>query len=70
MFDLPTPDPVLVWLQFPDRALEVEADVIAWTDRAFLVEWGFGQAADCAWVWRDAMRPRGPADTNNSSMPL
>jgi hypothetical protein len=36
--DLPVPDPVLAWLQFPDRILEVEARVIAWTDRAVLVE--------------------------------
>jgi hypothetical protein len=58
VYDLPTPDPVLVWLQFPDRALEVEAHVIAWTDRAVLVEWGFGQAAETAWLWRDAVRLR------------
>lgn len=54
------PDPVLAWLQFPDRILEVEAYVIAYTERAVLVEWGFGQAAECAWVWRDAVRPRLP----------
>ena len=58
VFDLPTPDPVLAWLTFPDRMLEVEAHVIAWTDRAVLVEWGFSQAAESAWVWRDAVRPR------------
>ncbi|WIB25445.1 hypothetical protein [Curtobacterium sp. MCSS17_015] len=54
---MPTPDPVYAWLQFPDRILEVEAHVIAWTDRAVLVEWGFGQATESAWVWRDAVRP-------------
>lgn len=54
--DLTVPDPVLCWLQFPDRVLEVEGRVIAYTERAVLVEWGFGQAADCAWVWRDAVR--------------
>ena len=56
VFDLPTPDSVFAWLQFLDRALEVEAHVIAWTDRAVLVEWGFGQAKESAWVWRDAVR--------------
>ena len=56
--DLLTPDPVLVWLQFPDRVLEVEARVLAYTERAVLVEWGFGQAADTAWVWRDAAQAR------------
>jgi hypothetical protein len=60
--DLPVPDPVLAWVQFPDRILEVEARVIAYAERAVLVEWGFGQASDCAWVWRDAVRPLRPTD--------
>jgi hypothetical protein len=38
VFDLPVPDPVFAWLTFLDRVLEVEAQVIAWTDRAVLVE--------------------------------
>jgi hypothetical protein len=33
---------------FPNRSLEVEARVIAYTERAVLVEWGFGQAAGLA----------------------
>jgi len=56
VFDLPQPDAVLAWVTFPDRMLELEARVIAWTDRAALVEWGHGQADECAWVWRDAVR--------------
>ncbi len=56
--DLHEPDPVLAWVQFPDRVLEVEARALAYTERAVLVEWGFGQGADTAWVWRDAVRPR------------
>lgn len=58
VYDLTEPDPVLAWVTFPDRVLEVEAHVIAWTDRAVLVEWGFGQATESAWVWRDAVRLR------------
>jgi len=58
VYDLAEPDPVLAWVTFPDRSLEVEARAIAYTDRAVLVEWGFSQAAECAWVWRDAVRPR------------
>jgi len=57
-YDVVPPDPVLAWLQFPDRILEVEAHVIAYTECAVLVEWGFSQAAECAWVWRDAVRSR------------
>lgn len=58
VYDLAEPDPVLAWVTFPDRVLEVEARVIAWTERAVLVEWGFAQAAESAWVWRDAVRER------------
>lgn len=57
-YDVTPPDAVLAWVQFPDRILEVEARVIAYTERAVLAEWGFGQAAECAWVWRDAVHPR------------
>ncbi|MGN8049533.1 hypothetical protein ACTJKO_07550 [Curtobacterium sp. 22159] len=61
--DLHAPDPVLAWVQFPDRILEVEARAIAYTERAVLVEWGFGQASDCAWLWRDAVRySKDPSD--------
>lgn len=62
-FDLATPDPVLAWVQFPDRTIEVEARALAWTDRAVLVEWGFGQAAESSWMWRDAVRPAATAVT-------
>lgn len=48
-YDLPAPDPVLTWVTLPRRVIE-------WTDRAVLIEWGFGQAAESAWVWRDAVR--------------
>lgn len=55
-FDVVPPDPVLAWVQFSDRILEVEAQVIAHTERAVFVEWGLRQGAECAWVWRDNVR--------------
>lgn len=55
IYDLVEPDPVFAWVTFRDRVLEIEARVIAYTERAVLVEWGFAQAAECAWVWRDAV---------------
>lgn len=66
--DLPWPDPVLCWLQFTDRILKVEGRVIAYTERAVLVEWGFGQGADCAWVWRDAVREYPSSSDGNSGV--
>lgn len=58
-YDVAPADPVLAWVQFADRILELEARITAYTERAVLVEWGFGQAADCAWVWRDAVQSSG-----------
>ena len=55
VYDVAEPDPVLAWVTFPDRRIEVEARVIAYTERAVLVEWGFGQASESAWVWLDAV---------------
>ncbi|WIE69212.1 hypothetical protein [Curtobacterium sp. MCLR17_054] len=46
VYDLAEPDPVFAWVTFPDRSLEVEARVSAYTERAAPVEWGFGQAAE------------------------
>jgi len=40
VYDLAEPDPVLAWVTFRDRSLEVEARVIAYTERAVLVEGG------------------------------
>ncbi len=56
--DVVSPHPLLAWVQFRDRILEVGTHVIAYTQRVVLVEWGFSQAAECAWVWvwRDAIR--------------
>jgi len=57
-YDVCPPDPVLASVQLPDRTLEVEAHVIAYMERAVLVEWGFGQAKECARVWRNAVEGR------------
>ncbi len=56
--NLPIPDPVLAWVQLPDHILEVEARVLALTEKAALVECGFSRAADYAWFRCDALRPR------------
>ena len=44
VYDLAEPDPVVVWVMFSDRCREVEARVIAHTERGVLVKWGFSQA--------------------------
>lgn len=56
--DVTPPLPVRVWLQTTERQIRVEAIATAATADAVLVEWGFGQAKEAAWVWRSAVRHR------------
>lgn len=53
--------PVTVWAWIRTyRGVDrrVEAKAIAATGDAVLVEWGSGQAATAAWVWRTAVKHR------------
>lgn len=56
--ELEQPDPCRVWIQTRTALRDVDAVVLWYTDDAALVEWGFGQGAESAWVWREAVRPR------------
>ncbi|QQD75887.1 hypothetical protein I8920_13910 [Curtobacterium sp. YC1] len=57
-YDMAPLDPVLAWVHFPDRILEVEAHVIEYKERAVLVEWEHAREAERAWIWRDAVQRR------------
>jgi hypothetical protein len=51
--------PVRAWLHtVDDKELRVDAYALWSTPDAVLVEWGFGQAAESAWVWRSAVKHR------------
>jgi len=51
--------PVRAWLHtVDDKELRVDAHALWATPDAVLVEWGFGQAAESAWVWRAAVKHR------------
>lgn len=52
--------PVRAWLHtVDDKELRVDAVALWATPDAVLVEWGHGQAAESAWVWRAAVKHRG-----------
>jgi len=54
--------PVRAWLHtVDDKELRVDAVALCVTPDAVLVEWGHGQAAESAWVWRAAVKNRGTA---------
>jgi hypothetical protein len=52
------PRPVRAWIQTPHDQIRVDAVALSATPDAVLIEWGFGQAATAAWVWRSAVRNR------------
>lgn len=58
MRDLELAMPVRSWVQLPDRLIRVEAEALAMTSDAVLVEWGERATRQCAWVWRRAVRHR------------
>lgn len=57
--DVAPPVPVWAWIRtYRGVDRRVEAKAIAATNDAVLVEWGSGQAATAAWVWRTAVKHR------------
>ena len=51
-----TPIPVVAWIRYDDGPELTEAQAIAWTQKAVLVEWhtATGEASKC-WVWASAV---------------
>ncbi len=56
--DVDPPQAVRAWVQTTTEQIRVDARALCATPDAVLVEWGFGQAATSAWVWRSAVRHR------------
>jgi hypothetical protein len=59
--------PVWAWIRtYHGVDRRVEAKAIAATADAVLIEWGSGQAATAAWVWRAAVKHRVDAQQPHS----
>jgi hypothetical protein len=57
--DVVPPAPVRAWIRTYDgQDHRVDAAAIAASSDAVLIEWGSGQAATAAWVWRAAVKHR------------
>ena len=55
----PVPKPVRAWVHFGPVAVKVDAEVVAWTDRAVAIRWTMASGAEHrAWVWVSAVEPR------------
>jgi hypothetical protein len=58
-----SPEKVLAWVRYPEQAVQVEGEAVAFNDRVVLVRFAtFGGGVAEAWVWRSAVtkpaRPR------------
>ena len=50
------PDRVVAWIRYPEQAVQVEGEAIAFNDRVVLVRFTtFDGAVQQAWVWRSAV---------------
>ena len=50
------PEKVLAWVRYPEQAVQVEGEAVAFNDRVVLVRFStFGGGVAEAWVWRSAV---------------
>jgi hypothetical protein len=57
--DAAEPLPVQAWVRFPEHAIQVRGEAVAWNDRAVWVEFRMLSGATFrAWVWASAVRAR------------
>ena len=55
----PIAKPVRAWVRFGSVALRVDAEAVAWTERAVAIRWTMASGAEHrAWVWASAVEPR------------
>jgi hypothetical protein len=54
------PLPVYAWVQTPNRLVRVDAVALESTADAVLVQWGAAGSQRQCWVWRTAVKHRGP----------
>jgi hypothetical protein len=55
----PRPHPARAWVQYGDQSIEIDVEVVAWTDRVVAVRWpGPDGTEHRAWVWAGAVRAR------------
>jgi hypothetical protein len=55
----PTPRPARAWVRYGTTSVQVDAEVVAWTDHAVAIRWKTPDGRhDKAWVWASAVRAR------------
>lgn len=55
----PLPQPARAWVRYGDQSIEIDVEVVAWTERAMAIRWpGPDDTEHHAWVWVGAVTPR------------
>jgi hypothetical protein len=57
----PRPEPARAWVRYGEHSIEIDVEVVAWTDRAMAIRWpGPDGVEHHAWVWSGAVGARRP----------
>jgi hypothetical protein len=55
----PKPRPARAWVRYGDQSIEVDVEVVAWTERAIAIRWPGPEGSEHhAWVWGGAVGQR------------
>jgi len=59
----PRPQPARAWVRYGEQSIEIDVEVVAWTERAVAIKWpGPDGAEHHAWVWAGAVARRAHRD--------
>ena len=55
----PKPRPARAWVRYGNQAIQIDVQVVAWTDRVAAIRWlGPDDSEHHAWVWASAVKVR------------
>jgi len=65
----PIPQPARAWVRYGDHSIEIDVEVVAWTEKAIAIRWpGPDGTEHRAWVWAGAVghqRRRDPQENRS-----
>jgi hypothetical protein len=57
----PQPRPARAWVRYGQQAVQIDVELVAWTDRVAAIKWASPDTIEHhAWVWASATQTRDP----------
>lgn len=67
----PGPYPPRAWVRYGDHSIEIDVEVVAWTERAIAIRWPVPDSTEHhAWVWVGVVSQRQSLQCPDSSQPI